>query len=821
MNGVEMEKSVMGHNTGTTSTAGKSIKKKKSLPRLFILARKKSFKSRPSSPTQIDTDAHPLPPVRIPSGTSVRTLTPAIMSEDITTAFSGKSVLKEIDGNQRSPEYSPRDMTLDKGTPVSGNCKVYDENRDSPSYSPSMVHHLGKVLPSDTRSGSNIAQKQYHHKAQHDLFDRPSHAGDVSKSGHKKASPLGGPGLRRPYTAIQTKFPDSIQDDSQPTPLYVGSARQADEDPIVGRRSPIPDHWVRWKASYTQDSTRESIRSGLSSASSIPDSGSTEHSSIFTKMSSISDMTIDLDELQLPKNVDVDDMQAGKHGSMTVDDAIDLYSAGFEDEFDLPPEMRSPNEDEVRRRSLKIAEAMNDTIDSVMLSAPKYGPHKSRSSSIRVSGDTFRSIFPRPPSLRSPDATHDQYGFQKSSRDVSITQYGAWDIDYAPIQARRAQKWSSWMQDQGLPITDPTCFPAPSAKSQRFIRKGIPPAYRGAAWFFYAGGHTHLNAHPDLYAELVLQSQTPKLTVADRESIERDLHRTFPDNLHFKPAVPTTPTTETPLLSSLRRVLSAFAIHHPRIGYCQSLNFLAGLLLLFLPEEKAFWMLHIICTRILPGTHDLSLEGANVDLYVLMLALKESLPSIWAKVGGEVDASTTRLPPISLCTTSWFMSLFIGTLPMESVLRVWDVLFYEGSRTLFRVALAIFKLGENEIKGISDPMEIFQCVQGLPRRMLGCAALMSVACRRGGVGQGWVERKRAERKAWYASQRIVERVRKESRDVGRRESEAKDSKDRNVVGELQATKVTEVVEEMERERDKALPSSNGWRGRLAMGFGRG
>ena len=198
-----------------------------------------------------------------------------------------------------------------------------------------------------------------------------------------------------------------------------------------------------------------------------------------------------------------------------------------------------------------------------------------------------------------------------------------------------------------------------------------------------------------------------------------------------------------------------------------------------------------------------------------MLALKEAVPNIWAKVGGEVNNNTTKLPPISLCTTSWFMSLFIGTLPIEPVLRVWDVLFYEGSRTLFRVALSIFKLGEDEIKSVSDPMEIFQVVQGLPRKMLGVTALMGVACRRGGVSQAWVEKKRRERREWFASQRAAEKVRKDSRDVGRRESQArKGSKDDS---NLEALKEEEPPAQIAALRSRAF---TGWRGRIGFG-GRG
>lgn len=84
--------------------------------------------------------------------------------------------------------------------------------------------------------------------------------------------------------------------------------------------------------------------------------------------------------------------------------------------------------------------------------------------------------------------------------------------------------------------------------------------------------------------------------------IERDLFRTFPDNVYFNSSVNKNTheardtsyvREETALIKSLRRVLIAFAHYQPQIGYCQSLNFLAGLLLLFMNEERSFWMLVI------------------------------------------------------------------------------------------------------------------------------------------------------------------------------------------------------------------------------------
>lgn len=382
------------------------------------------------------------------------------------------------------------------------------------------------------------------------------------------------------------------------------------------------------------------------------------------------------------------------------------------------------------------------------------------------------------------DNSRDRYGFKKKSQHVSLADYEAWETQYEDHLTRRRRKWVRLLQECGLESEHPRMFPPKSSKTKRFIRKGIPPDWRGEAWWWYGGGPAMLAKNPGLYDQLVTKARNGRVTSTDEELIERDLNRTFPDNILFKPDRPLSSTgsdgqvdTETPLLKKLRRVLQATSIYNPKIGYCQSLNFLTGLLLLFMDEERAFWMLDIITKVYLPGTHEVNLEGANVDLGVLMTSVRESMPAVWAKIGGELDGSTTtkgtgaiehtmRLPPITLCCTAWFMSCFIGTLPIETTLRVWDAFFYEGSKTLFRIALAVFKVGEPEIRAVTDPMEIFQTVQGIPRRLVDANALME-ACfkRRNGFGhltQETIEERRKERRRGYKDEREGREVRVEA-----------------------------------------------------------
>ncbi|KAF2500601.1 RabGAP/TBC [Lophium mytilinum] len=369
----------------------------------------------------------------------------------------------------------------------------------------------------------------------------------------------------------------------------------------------------------------------------------------------------------------------------------------------------------------------------------------------------------------------DRYGFKKATQNVTADQYDVWNMEYTMYLARRRKKWEALMKQHNLPTDNPTRFPPRSDKVKRYIRKGIPPEWRGAAWFWYAGGTEKLTQNPGLYWDLVEQVDQGNLNETDRDLIERDLNRTFPDNIRFKPDFDpvsndmgrdSDPTlcSETAILRALRRVLQAFAIHNPGIGYCQSLNFLAGLLLLFLDEdeEKAFHMLSIITTIHLPGTHSRVLE-ANVDMGVLMSCIRESMPAIWTKIddvhllnaGTHFSASNARLPTISLATTAWFMSLFVGNLPIETVLRVWDSFYYEGSKTLFRISLAIFKVGEPDIRSINDHMEIFQVIQTIPRRLVDANKLMEACFRRrngfGHMSQDTIDSRRAERRKQHVA----------------------------------------------------------------------
>jgi hypothetical protein len=54
-------------------------------------------------------------------------------------------------------------------------------------------------------------------------------------------------------------------------------------------------------------------------------------------------------------------------------------------------------------------------------------------------------------------------------------------------------------------------------------------------------------------------------------------------------------------------------------------------------------------------------------------------------------------------------------------------IYSEGYSVMFRVALSLIKMNEERIKDLKDPIEIFQVLQNMPRRLIDCHNFMDVS----------------------------------------------------------------------------------------------
>ena len=142
-----------------------------------------------------------------------------------------------------------------------------------------------------------------------------------------------------------------------------------------------------------------------------------------------------------------------------------------------------------------------------------------------------------------------------------------------------------------------------------------------------------------------------------------------------------------PGVPKLKRLLTAYAHFNVDYGYCQGMNNLAAVLLLaFTNEEDAFWVLvGTIHTILPPGYYAPDMLVPQADQKILTQLVRAGMP----KLSTHMEQLGVELPAV---TFSWFLSLFTACLPIQTVFRVWDMLFLEGNVILFRVAFAILSL---------------------------------------------------------------------------------------------------------------------------------
>uniref|UniRef100_A0A671UMU7 TBC1 domain family member 2B n=1 Tax=Sparus aurata TaxID=8175 RepID=A0A671UMU7_SPAAU len=254
-----------------------------------------------------------------------------------------------------------------------------------------------------------------------------------------------------------------------------------------------------------------------------------------------------------------------------------------------------------------------------------------------------------------------------------------------------------------------------SPELKALIRCGVPHEHRSQVWRWCVSFHVKKfrdQLAPDYY-ETLLNVARDKPNPASKQ-IELDLLRTLPNNKHYS-------SPSAGGIQKLRNVLMAFSWRNPDIGYCQGLNRLAAIALLYLDQEDAFWSLIAIVEVFMPRDYyTKTLLGSQVDQRVFRDLMSEKLPRLHAHFEQhKVD--------FSLITFNWFLVVFVDSVVSDILFKIWDAFLYEGPKIIFRFALALFKHKEEEFLKLQDSTAIFKYLRCFTRTILDSRKLMSIA----------------------------------------------------------------------------------------------
>jgi len=115
----------------------------------------------------------------------------------------------------------------------------------------------------------------------------------------------------------------------------------------------------------------------------------------------------------------------------------------------------------------------------------------------------------------------------------------------------------------------------------------------------------------------------------------------------------------------------------------------------YLSETQAFYVLSVLCDRLLPGYYSTTMYGTLLDQKVFESLVDRTLPILSEHLHkSDVQLSVASLP--------WFLSLYINSMPLNFAFRVLDVFFLEGPKVLFQVGLAILRINGEELLDAGD-----------------------------------------------------------------------------------------------------------------------
>jgi len=170
------------------------------------------------------------------------------------------------------------------------------------------------------------------------------------------------------------------------------------------------------------------------------------------------------------------------------------------------------------------------------------------------------------------------------------------------------------------------------------------------------------------------------------------------------------------LLIPTRRLLLAFSKHNPTIGFGQGMAPVAGVLLMNMPEEEAFWLFCTIYEDLLPNymMDTESQPGFSATKVYVEELMQQVCPCVLEHLQitlpEEVPGLTVMMVMGDVFVIQMVTSIFAEITPLSATLRVMDLFFCHGSHSIFLAVVAVFLLCEDRILQSQSMMEVRSCI---------------------------------------------------------------------------------------------------------------
>ncbi|CAK9803127.1 USP6 N-terminal-like protein [Anthophora plagiata] len=264
--------------------------------------------------------------------------------------------------------------------------------------------------------------------------------------------------------------------------------------------------------------------------------------------------------------------------------------------------------------------------------------------------------------------TTDRYGFIHDKRLPQKPDPN--EVKTHRVEMERLKKWEKMTKQWDSSTT--------KEKLRRRVYKGIPNRFRGQVWALLLGIKNLKKEQAGKYEEML---QLARQWSTEIRQIDADVARQYRDHINYRERY-------SIKQRSMFYVLAAYSMYNMEVGYCQGMSVLAGLLLLYMDEEDAFWGLSVLL-----ADKKYTMHGFYVDGFPKLNRFIEHHDKIMSKFLPKLKRKLDKCGCDSiLYALKWFFVVFQERTPVSLGLRIWDIFLLDGDRILPAMAYTVMKM---------------------------------------------------------------------------------------------------------------------------------